>query len=47
MHARAEKIRMEMGGEEKVLRMHAAGTRTIRGHLVFRLEYTKVVFEGC
>ena len=33
LHARAEKIRREMGGEEKVARMHAAGQRTIRDHL--------------
>lgn len=33
LHARAERIRTEMGGAERVARMHADGTPTIRDHI--------------
>lgn len=33
LHARARRIRAEMGGAERVARMHAAGTPTIRDHI--------------
>ena len=33
LHARAEKIRRDMGGAEKIVRMHEEGDRTVREHI--------------